>query len=74
MVGRPEYIATAECVSTSKGVKITNENLSKIFEKDAATGMTFFKRLAGAVIQRLLYNYESFLSEGSLKKVTPSYG
>jgi hypothetical protein len=36
--------------------------------------MMFYKRLAGAVVQRLIHNYEAFLSEGSLKEVTPSYG
>jgi len=73
LVDRPTYTATANCVTHSKVMKIDNEKLSKILEKDTASGMMFFKRLAGAVVQRLIYNYESFLSEGSLKDV-PSYG
>ncbi len=74
LVDRPTYTATAQCVFHSKVMKIDNEKLSKIFEKDTASGMIFFKQLAGAVVQRLIYNYESFLAERSLKDVAPSYG
>jgi len=74
LVDRSEYIATAECVAPSKVVKIENSRLTELFEKDTQGGMMFFKRLAGAVVQRLIYNYEAFLSEGSLSEVTPSYG
>ncbi|MBI5571240.1 MAG: cyclic nucleotide-binding domain-containing protein [Desulfomonile tiedjei] len=74
LVDRPAYVATAECVAPSKITKIENEKLAKVFENDAASGMLFFKRLAGIVVQRLINNYEAFLSEGSLKEVTPSYG
>ncbi len=74
LVDRPVYVAPAECVAPSKITRIENAKLAKIFEKDAASGMIFFKRLAGIVVQRLLNNYEAFLSGGSLKDVTPSYG
>ncbi len=74
LVDRPAYTATAECGAPSKVIKIENKGLTKIFEKDTASGMIFFKRLAGAVVQRLIRNYEAFISEGSLKEVTPSYG
>lgn len=74
LVDRPEYVATAECAAPTKVIKIENKRLIELFEKDTAGGMMFFKRLAGAVVQRLIYNYEAFLSEGSLKEVTPSYG
>jgi CRP-like cAMP-binding protein len=73
MVDRPVYVASAECVAPSKVVKIQKESLNKIFEKHPQMGMMFFKRLAGAVVQRLIYNYETFLSEGSLKGVS-SFG
>jgi CRP-like cAMP-binding protein len=74
MVDRPVYVATAECEAPSRVIRIENEKLYKIFEKDAPGGMMFFKRLAGAVVQRLIYNYEAFLSEGSLKGVSGAYG
>ena len=74
LVDRPVYTATAECGAPSKVMKIENRSLYKIFEKDTAGGMMFYKRLAGAVVQRLIHNYEAFISEGSLKEVTQSYG
>jgi CRP-like cAMP-binding protein len=74
LVDRPTYTATAECVSPSKVVKIDKAQLAKLFEKDTASGMKFFKRLAGAVVQRLVYNYETVLSEGTAKEAAPSYG
>jgi CRP-like cAMP-binding protein len=73
MVDRAVYVASAECVVPSKVAKIEKASLNKIFEKYPEMGMMFFKRLAGAVVQRLIYNYETFLSEGSLKGVT-SFG
>jgi CRP-like cAMP-binding protein len=74
LVDRPVYTATAECAAPTKVMRIENESLNKILKKDTASGMIFFKRLAGAVVQRLIHNYEAFVAEGSLKDVTPSYG
>lgn len=74
LVDRPSYIASAECSATSKVIKIENAALNNIFKKDPEGGMLFYKRLAGAVVQRLIHNYEAFLSAGSLKEVTASYG
>ncbi len=74
LVDRPTYTATAQCGALSKVIKIENKGLAKIFEQDTASGMMFYKRLAGAVVRRLIHNYEAFISEGSLKEVTPSYG
>ncbi len=74
LVDRLVYTATAECAAPSTIMKIENRNLNKIFDKDPASGMMFYKRLAGAVVQRLIHNYEAFISEGSLKEVIPSYG
>jgi len=45
LVDRPAYTATAECAAPTKVMKIENESLKKIFEKDTASGMMFFKRL-----------------------------
>lgn len=74
MVDRPAYVATAECVTPCKLARIDKESLNKLLEKDPASGMIFFKRLAGAVVQRLIDNYGTFLSEGSLKGVTYGTG
>lgn len=74
MLDRPAYMATAECLAPCKLIKIDNEKLASVLGKDAASGMTFYKCLAGCVVQRLIHNYGAFLSEGSLKGVTASYG
>lgn len=74
LVDRPAYTATAECAFPSKVMKIENASLNKILLNDTASGMMFYKRLSGAVVQRLIHNYEAFISAGSLKDVAPSYG
>ncbi|MCA1960496.1 MAG: hypothetical protein LDL33_06850 [Desulfomonile sp.] len=45
-----------------------------MLENDPQSGMLFYKRLAGAVVQRLIDNYNAFLSQGSLKGVTYGSG
>jgi CRP/FNR family transcriptional regulator, cyclic AMP receptor protein len=74
MVDRPVYMATAECLTPCKLIKIDNEKLNTVLGKDSSSGMKFYKCLASCVVQRLVYNYGAFLSEGSLKGVTASYG
>jgi CRP-like cAMP-binding protein len=72
MVDRATYVATAECLTPCKLVRLEKEKLDRILRKDMGSGMMFFKRLAGAVVQRLIDNYGMFLSEGRLTGV--SYG
>ena len=74
MVERPVYMATAECLTPCKLIKIENEKLNTVLKNDPVGGMTFYKCLGGCIVQRLGYNYDAFLSEGSLKGVTASYG
>ena len=73
LVDRECYTSRAECVAQSKVYKIDKEKLCKLFEKHPDVGMLFYKRLAGAVVDRLVCNYDAFLCEGSLKGVT-SFG
>jgi CRP-like cAMP-binding protein len=73
LVDREFYYARAECVEPSKVYKIDKEQLNRIFAKYPTSGMIFHRRLAGAVVQRLLYSYETFLRQGSLGEVT-SFG
>lgn len=70
MLDRKFYTARADCAGPTKLVRIEKDKLNGIFEKRPDSGMTFFKKLAGAIFQRLLYNYQAFLSEGSLRGVT----
>ncbi|MBM3298555.1 MAG: cyclic nucleotide-binding domain-containing protein [Deltaproteobacteria bacterium] len=74
MVDRPTYVATAECLAPCKVVKIDREKLNAVLGKDPASGTAFFKRLAAAVVQRLIDNYGMFLREGGLTGVTYGTG
>jgi hypothetical protein len=74
MVDRPAYVATAKCSTPCKVIKIEKEKLNVVLGKDPVSSATFFKRLAGAVVQRLIDNYGTFLAEGGLKGVTYGTG
>jgi CRP-like cAMP-binding protein len=74
MVDRDYYTANAVCVMPIKVAKIEKDALNKVFDKHPRDAAIFFKRLAGAVVQRLIDNYNSFLSGGSLKGVTYGSG
>lgn len=74
LVGRPSYVATAKCSTPCKLVRIEKEKLNRLLGKDSASSAAFFRHLAGAVVQRLIDNYGTFLTEGSLKGVTYGTG
>lgn len=74
LAGRTTYVATAECAAPCKLARIEKENLDRILEKDPRSGMMFYKRLATAVVQRLIANYGMFESEGRLTGVTYGSG
>jgi len=65
LVGRDTYTAQAECETPCKLIKIEKEKLQEIFERHPESGMAFFKGLAGAIGQRLIYAYNAFLLEQS---------
>jgi len=74
MVDRPAYVATAQCSTPCKLAKIDKEKLNEVLSRDLAGSAGFFKRLAAAVVQRLIDNYGMFLTEGRLKGVTHGTG
>ncbi len=74
MLDRGHYTAEAHCQAPSKVARIPKAGLNEVFEKHPKDGVIFFKRLAGAVLQRLVDNYNAFISEGSLKGVTYGTG
>jgi CRP-like cAMP-binding protein len=72
-VDRSTYTSSAECLAPTKLIRIEKEKLEKIFEKDLASGVIFYKRLAGIIGERLINSYRKLLSaykEGG----PPSYG
>ncbi len=74
VIDRKYYTAVAHCQAPSKVARISKAGLNEVFEKHPKDGVIFFKRLAGAVLQRLIDNYNAFISEGSLKGVTYGSG
>lgn len=61
LVGRGVYSASAQCVQASKFFRIDREEFEKILEKRPADGMTFFRRLAGILGERLINIYDTII-------------
>ena len=55
LVGRETYMGSAEATSASSLTRIHRTRLDEIFERDPASGITFFKGLAAILGQRLMY-------------------
>jgi CRP-like cAMP-binding protein len=73
LVGRGRYSASAECRETTTLLRINMGRLNKILEKDAPTGMVFFKRLAESLGKRLLETYRLIPDTGETD-MSRSYG
>lgn len=73
LVDRDTYTASAECVAPSKLMRIEKEKLNKVFERDPASGLVFFKRLAGIIGHRLVSSYHKLLAAYK-EEGPPSYG
>ena len=73
LVGFDSYTATAECLMPCTLAKIEKEKLLALLEKDPASGLLFYKRLAFAIGQRLVNTYNMLLA-GQAESKVPSYG
>ena len=73
LIGREEYSATAECLSSTNLLKLNGEKLQKILENDSDNGMIFFKRLSRVLGNRLLQSYKMF-SSATLAETSTSFG
>jgi CRP-like cAMP-binding protein len=73
LVGREVYSASAECMESTMLIKVDIEKLQKVLEKDPANGLIFFKRLAGAIGNRLLQTYK-LISSASHPDTSTSFG
>jgi len=54
IVGNEAYTAEAECVEGAKCLKIDKDDLERVFDNHARSGRMFYKRLAGALGERLI--------------------
>ena len=57
LVGRELYSATAKCMADTKILKLNRKELKKVLEKDSLNGLELFRRLAGALGERLISSY-----------------
>lgn len=73
LVGRERYSASAECREKTTLLRIDVVKLNQILEKDAPTGLIFFKRLAESLGSRLLQTYRMISATGD-KDISRSYG
>ena len=58
LVDRCEYSASAECRAPTRVLRFEKLTLQQVLEKYPASGLIFYKRLAGVLGNRLLRNYE----------------
>ena len=54
LAGRDVYSATVVCGEASKLYKINKDNLDRVLRQHPSTGMTFYKRLAGLIGERVI--------------------
>ena len=57
LVGRELYSATAKCMASTKLLKFERNEFRKVLEKDPSNGLELFRRLAGALGERLISSY-----------------
>jgi CRP-like cAMP-binding protein len=58
LIGRDTYSASAICMEPTHLLKIENQKLQQILEKDSSNGIIFYQRLAKTLGNRLLQSYE----------------
>jgi CRP/FNR family cyclic AMP-dependent transcriptional regulator len=73
LVAREKYSASAECREKTTLLRIDVGRLNKVLEKDAVTGLLFFKGLAGVLGNRLLQTYK-LMSDTPDADTSRSYG
>ena len=57
LVGRENYSASAKCMADTKLVKFDGDTLFTLLEKDPSNGLQLFRRLSGALGERLINSY-----------------
>lgn len=62
MAGNGVYTASAECLVPVSVYKLPAEQLGQILEKDPASGLEFYRRLAKMIGRRLVASYGATLS------------
>jgi len=73
LVERENYTASAECLIATRVKKIGKERLAMIFERDPASGLRFYKRLATLIAQRLTDTYKLIPAAHGEKRAAPGF-
>ena len=73
LIGRKDFSASAECMTQAKLIKIDQEKLQKVLDKDPVNSLILFKRLAAILGNRLLQSY-AIISSTLPTAISPSYG
>ena len=68
LVDRNTYTARAECVTPVTFIRIEKDKLSRILEMNPQDGILVYKRLAGAIGERLVNAYRALLSGQELDR------
>lgn len=61
LVNHHVYTASAICSSPTKLIRIPSEELNKLFERNPASGLMFFKRLSEIISKRVATGYSLLL-------------
>jgi CRP-like cAMP-binding protein len=73
LVERENYTASAECLVPTRVTKIGKERLAAIFERDPASGLQFYRRLATLIAQRLTDTYRLIPAAHGEKRAAPGF-
>ncbi len=61
LVNHHVYTASASCSAQTELIRIQSDKLNEIFERNPASGLTFFKRLAEIISKRVATSYSLLL-------------
>jgi CRP-like cAMP-binding protein len=73
LVGRKGFSTTAECKEPTKLLKVSVQELERLFEKDRVSEIIFFKQLAALLGARLIQSYK-MISGAAQAEASVSFG
>jgi CRP-like cAMP-binding protein len=73
LVRRKGFSTTAECKEQTKLLKVSVQQLEKLFEKDLASEVIFLRQMAAGLGSRLIQSYK-MISDKAQADLTLSYG
>ena len=71
LVDRDSYTASAECLGTTVVGKVPRSAVAMVLDRECATGLVFYKRLAKLMAQRLMLAYRLLPAAHGEQKAMP---